>query len=152
MGGLILGCAGHLLLYAKGPPEPRVQDLALSCTVHTVKSLCWVITVAESLLPLGSCRELAARGLKGDGDIAWVVEAELIGNISMVSVQQVRLWDHEISEPVNLFHKPALHRFRTLAEGLVFVLVCLSENTAGACSLGWLLSSSSRTACTVCMM
>jgi len=41
-----------------------------------------------------------------------VVEAELIGNASMVSVQQVGLWDHKISEPVNLFHKPALHCFR----------------------------------------
>lgn len=152
MRGLILGCAGHLLLYAKGPPEPGVQDLALSCIVYAVKSLCWIIAVVESLHPLGSCRELADRGLKGDGDIAWWVEAELTRNTSMVSMQQVRLWDHEISKPGNLFHKPALHRFRTWAGRVVFALVCLSENTAGACSLGQLLSSSSRAARAVCMM
>lgn len=105
MRGLILGCAGHLLLYAKGPPEPGVQDLALSCIVYAVKSLCWIIAVAESLHPLGSCRELADRGLKGDGDIAWGVEAELTRNTSMMSMLQVRLWDREISKPGNLFHK-----------------------------------------------
>lgn len=55
----------------KGPPEPGVQDLALSCIVYAVKSLCWIIAVVESLHPLGSCRELADRELKGVGDIAW---------------------------------------------------------------------------------
>lgn len=90
---------------------------------------------AQGSVPRGSCRELAARRLKGDWDLAWVVGSELTG-------WQCSSSGSVITESLKLrmcCRNPALRPFRTWGEVELLRF--------------WQLpSSSSSTACAVCVI
>lgn len=88
---------------------------------------------AQGSVPRGSCRELAARRLKGDWDLAWVVGSELTG-------WQCSSSGSVITESLKLrmcCRNPALRPFRTWGdvELLRFLAAAFQQLQHCLCSL-----------------